>query len=383
MNLHRFIETHIEDILAEWDTFAATLTPAADDMTVKALRDHAKEILQAIALDIAAYQSRFDQHEKSLGHAPSHGSERSAASIHGALRQGSNFSLLQLSAEYRTLRASVLRLWLPYVSAMSAETVAQITRFNEAIDQALAESIITFSAEGERTRDMFMAILGHDLRAPISTVNLAGDVLTRPELTLEHAKAVGSRLKRSGKVMSSMVEDLLGYTRTVLGSGMPVNLAHTDVRDVCQGAVDDASAAHPATEFKFETRGDLSGAFDKVRLHQLFTNVLVNAAQYGEKGKPVLLKAERVDDQLVVTTTNFGKVIPRAHWAEIFKPLVQLEDVVDEDSRPKTSLGLGLFVAKEIAGAHGGSIGVTSDEFEGTVFTMKLPVRGIEGAVHS
>lgn len=230
---------------------------------------------------------------------------------------------------------------------------------------------------------MFMAILGHDLRAPISTVTLAGDVLTKTELTLEHAKALGSRLKRTGKIMSSMVEDLLGYTRTLLGSGMPVCLAQTDVRDVCQGAVDDASASHPTTEFKFETKGDLSGAFDKVRLHQLFTNVLVNAAQYGDKGKPVLLKAERVDNQLVVTTTNFGKVIPPAHWAEIFKPLVQLEDVIDEDSRPKTSLGLGLYVAKEIAGAHGGTIDVTSDDIEGTVFTMRLPVRDIADAIQS
>lgn len=375
LHLHHFIERNLDVILAEWDTFAKTLTPAATDMTVKSLRDHGKEILLTIAADIAAFQSSEKQREKSLGHASTLESENSAASIHGALRQGSDFSLLQLSAEYRALRASVLRLWLPCVSVMSSETVAQVTRFNEAIDQALAESIVTFSAEGDKMRDMFMAILGHDLRAPISTMTLAGDVLTRPQLTLERANQIGTRVKRSALVMSAMVDDLLGYTRTQLGSGMPVSLAHTDVREVCQGAVDDASAAHPETDFRFETQGDLSGGFDKVRLHQLFTNVLMNAAQYGEKGKPVLLKAERVADHLIVTTTNYGKVIPEAHWTEIFKPLVQLEDVEGEDSRPKTSLGLGLFVAKEITGAHGGTIGVTSDEDKGTVFTMKLPVR--------
>jgi signal transduction histidine kinase len=247
MRLHVFIDEHIDAILDDWDAFAQTLRPAADSMTLPALRDHAKEILWAVALDIKTRQSAVEQHEKSLGHSPGDHPERSAASLHGALRQASAFTLLQLSAEYRALRASVLRLWLPHVSAMTSEIVAEITRFNEAIDQALAESIITFSEQAERTRDLFLAVLGHDLRAPIATMSLAGQLLTRPDVTVAAANQVGVRVRRSASIMSAMVADLLGYTKTQLGAGLPLVLSTVNLETACKTAVGDASAAHPDT----------------------------------------------------------------------------------------------------------------------------------------
>lgn len=190
-----------------------------------ALRDHAREILRAIALDIRTLQSAAEQWDKSEGHGAVGHPELSAASTHGALRHASSFSRLQLSAEKRALRASVLRLWLPHVSVMSESTVTEITRFNESIDQALSESIITFSERAARTRDFFLGILGHDLGAPVSTMSQAASVLTAPELTVERALQIGTRVKRSARVMSGMIDDLLGHTRTQLGAGMPVVLA--------------------------------------------------------------------------------------------------------------------------------------------------------------
>ncbi|MGZ3253667.1 MAG: sensor histidine kinase, partial [Burkholderiaceae bacterium] len=110
MRLSRFINEHIDEILAEWESFAKTLEPAADSMSDLALRDHAKQILLTIAIDIESWQNSEKQYEKSQGLAPDIEEKPSAASIHGAMRQASNFSLLQLSAEYRALRATVLRL---------------------------------------------------------------------------------------------------------------------------------------------------------------------------------------------------------------------------------------------------------------------------------
>lgn len=381
MKLSTFIKEHLPEIMSEWESFARTSTPAATAMSTSALRDHAAEILRAIALDIDTHQNPEQQQDKSRGLAPGINSEHSAASIHGALRQASDFSLLQLSAEYRALRATVLRLWLPRLTQLSADTSYEMVRFNEAIDQALAESVVTYSAKADQTRELFLAVLGHDLRNPLSAMVASGELLTRADLPPAEVPMLGARIKRSARLMGSMVNDLLGYTRTQLGSGMPVKLEPTDVKEVCESVVVDASATHPASRFELTVAGDLTGSFDGVRLHQLFCNLLVNAAQYGEKSRAILMGARGDADAVIVEVTNYGPVIPEESLEAIFKPLVQLPLDDDSDDRARTSLGLGLFVAREIANAHFGRLHVKSSEIEGTTFTVWLPRSGA-GAQH-
>lgn len=375
MKLHLFLSQNMEEILAEWVAFARTQEPAADTMSLVALRDHAKAILTAIALDIETRQNPAEQKQKSQGLGPDAPGGQSAASTHGELRQASHFTLLQLSAEFRALRATVLRLWLPRVGELSPDTIDQMVRFNEAIDQALAESIVTFTARADKTRELFLAILGHDLRAPLSTVLLAGELLGKPNLDAELASTLAGRVKRSARLMSSMVDDLLGFTRTQLSGGMPVVLRNCDVDAVCRAAIEDAQATHPQAQFELTSAGVLDGQFDPVRLHQLFTNLLVNAGQYGSKDKPVLIDLQGHAEGLTVRITNQGEPIPEHALKLIFDLLIQLQGEPEggEESRPHTSLGLGLFVARAIAQAHGGSIGVTSDVQQGTTFTVRLP----------
>jgi signal transduction histidine kinase len=380
MRLSRFLNEHIDDILAEWESFAKTLGPAANRMSALALRDHAKQILQAIAIDIESWQNPEAQYEKSQGQAPETEGKPSAASVHGALRQASDFSLLQLSAEYRALRATVLRLWLPRVEAMSATTAYEMIRFNEAIDQALAESIVTYSARADQTRDLFLAILGHDLRAPLSTVTLATELLSRPELAHDQLAEIGTRVGRSARVMSGLVNDLLGYTRLQLGSGMPVTLRQANVKEICQAAIEDAHATHPDSRFELRTDGELTGSFDDARLNQLFTNLFVNAAQYGAMAEPIMVDVLGDTQAITVNVTNYGTVIPEESLQTIFKPLIQLPADQETERRSSTSLGLGLFVAREIAVAHGGTISVTSSDINGTTFTVRLPINTQPGS---
>ena len=370
MRLSRFITEHVDEILLEWVSFARTLAPAAHDMSVLALQDHAKPILEEIALDMETRQSPEQQEEKSQGLAPD--DEHSAAAVHGTLRQISDFSLVQLAAEFRALRATVLRLWLPEVTQMSGATIQEMIRFNEAIDQALAESVVTYSARGEQSRELFLAVLGHDLRTPLSTMTMAGDLLLRPGLPADQVPQIAARVQRSARLMTSMVADLLGFARPQLGSKMPMMLALTDVKKVCEEAVEDAAATHPGTTFEVQAGGNLGGSFDPVRLHQLVANLLVNAAQYGVKGQPVVISASNEPPDIVVKVTNRGVPIPETAWRSIFNPLIQLPAGEDDD-RPRTSLGLGLFVAREIALTHGGSIDVRSDDVDGTTFTVRLP----------
>jgi signal transduction histidine kinase len=374
MHLHLFIEQHMDEIMAEWVSFARTLDSAEDGMNLVQLRDHAEAILRSIALDIDSRQSSKEQYEKSRGHSQDEDVASSPASIHGTQRHQNNFTLLQLSAEFRALRATVLRLWLPRVSALSPDTIREMIRFNEGIDQALAESIVTYSARSDQARELFLAILGHDLRAPLATLSMSGELLANPSLPAAELQKVGGRIRRGALVMSSMVNDLIGYTRTELGSGMPITLAPSDMGAVCRSAIEDAHSTFPDSKFELTSEGELTGLHDSVRLHQLFTNLLVNAVKYGAAGEPVRVRAVGETDVIRVDVNNRGPVIPRNAWREIFRPLVQLSgNPAEGQVEDQTSLGLGLYVAREIATLHDGSIDVRSDAESGTTFSVRLP----------
>ncbi|MDQ3060053.1 MAG: hypothetical protein M3R45_11105 [Pseudomonadota bacterium] len=214
-------------------------------MTSEALRDHAHEILQAIALDIESLQSKAEQIAKSHGNGPAE-FPRSAASVHGTLREVSGFSLVQLTAEFRALRASVLRLWLPNISEFNQQAHEELVRFNEAVDQALAESAVTFSEHNNQTRERFLAILGHDLRTPLAAISMSGVLLERSKSSDGNA-VTGKRLRRSAATMSTMVNDLLEYSRTQLGGKMPIAPAPANMGDIVQAALHNAALVHPPT----------------------------------------------------------------------------------------------------------------------------------------
>ena len=373
MKLDQFLIEHIEEILVEWEAFSGTLVPTAT-LSNMVLGDHARGMLEAIALDIETSQNPEQQYEKSRGNAPHLASRvQSAAFSHGGQRQASDFSLHQLCAEFRALRATVLRLWLPHVGEMRQVISSQMVRFNEAIDQALAESVVSYSSKADQTRELFLAILGHDLRMPLFSMRLAGESLKKPALSAAQIAETGDRIRSSTRLMNSMVADLLGYTRTQLGSGMPIVASLVDVGIVCDSALEDAKAAHPLSQFELQVTGNTTGVFDGVRLHQLFANLLFNAAQYGDIDKPVVLAIHGDEQGISVRVTNQGPPIPAESLGAIFKPLVQLPDEGGVDERPRTSLGLGLFVAREIAQAHGGTISVQSDAASGTSFTVRIP----------
>ena len=374
MKLSTFITVHLEKILCEWDIFARTLFPASPTPPQNLLRDHGREILQEIVVDLDTHQTAEQQTEKSKGQADEEVNKKSAAAIHGTLRQASGFTLTQLTAEYRALRATVFRLWMPYMQQHTQESAADMIRFNEAMDQALAESVVTYSENSDRTRDTFLAILGHDLRSPLFTMKLAGSYLMRPAIGTEGTREMGARVARSAASMTAMVNDLLEYARTQLGSGIPLTLLPENMTGICQAALDDAQAGYPDCPFELEAFGDLSGTFDRARLQQLFSNLLNNAAQYRDGTRAVTITALGEADSITVQVCNHGPVIPAQSLQAIFDPLVQLSvNAGEQQGAPSSSLGLGLFIAREITSAHGGTITATSNQESGTVFTVKLP----------
>ena len=145
--------------------------PMRMTMTTLALRDHATQILMAIAKDMRSRQTEVERYVRSQGLAEiTEGASETSAATHGVLRQLVGFDLVQLAAEYRAVRATVLRLWSKELVTADATALEDVARFNEGVDQALAESIASYSDRVANSRDTFLAILGHDLRSPLSTI---------------------------------------------------------------------------------------------------------------------------------------------------------------------------------------------------------------------
>ena len=371
LNLSDFITAHIEEILTEWEAFAKTLLPAAAEMSPSELRDHAKQLLRAIATDLETDQTGREQTEKSKGlkGLPA----RSAAIDHGKGREASGFSLVQLVAEYRALRASVLRLWPPPSDPITKATMDELTRFNEAIDQALSESVQIFSDHAQRRRETFLAMLGHDLRTPLQVITSAGEYLSGARVQQDDIEETGVRIKRNTVRMAAMVNDLLEYSRVQLGGTMKVARTTLNLKELAEAALLDAGAAYPDCPFELVAAGDLTASVDGARVLQLLINLLTNAAIYRDKTCSVTLAIKGDPHEIVVNVINRGPVIAPEFFEAIFNPLVQLTSTAADSNRPATSLGLGLHIARSIAVAHNGDISVSSTKKEGTVFAVRLP----------
>ncbi|MDN7702430.1 sensor histidine kinase [Burkholderia semiarida] len=373
MRLADFIIRNMEPILVQWEAFAATLLPAARHMNSHGLRDHAREILTAVAQDIAAPQTREAQHEKSLGRAaePANAAE-TAAQTHAVLRARRGFNINQLVAEYRALRASVLRLWIDACQP-SPPHLDDMIRFNEAIDQAVAESVAFFTEQVEQSRNLLLGMLGHDMRTPLQTIQVTASYLSALNAGEEVSEAAG-RLIRSGGRMQGLLDDLCDFNRTQLGLGINVVPRHVDLAHVLANVVDELRAGHPDRDIDVDIRGDLRGDWDDQRMQQLLSNLVGNAVKYGTPGTPVRVTAAANDSEVFVEVGNRGPVIDRHTLDRIFDPLQRGEDRPDR-KRDDGGLGLGLFIANEVAKAHRGWIDARSDRTE-TVFAVRLPRGG-------
>jgi signal transduction histidine kinase len=370
MRLTEFILRDMEAILAQWEAFARTQLPAAANMDRLALRNHAQHILEAVSKDLGTFQSREAQAEKSMGRAPVlTGAPETAAQTHAVMRARSGFNINQLAAEYRALRASVLRRWADacHPEALHAE---DIIRFNEAIDQALAESISYFSLQMDQARNLFLGVVGHDLRTPLQTVQLTASYLAALNAGAKVSEAA-SRLINSGARMKALLDDLLDFNQTMLGLGIRVVPTEVDVESLFSKEVDQLRAAFPNRPIELKVAGDTRGVCDGLRLQQLLSNLVRNAVTHGAPHGPVLVELTGSDAHLQFEVKNRGPAIDGSMLDQIFEPLKHGQQP-ENTSHGDRNLGLGLYIAREIAKGHGGAIDVRSDE-TGTVFAVRLP----------
>ncbi|AHL77361.1 histidine kinase [Stutzerimonas stutzeri] len=373
MRLAHFIISNLEPILQAWEDFAKSITPATRAMDSVELRDHAEQMLRAIAADLQTPQTLAEQIDKSKGNAPDREDE-TAAETHAVTRLVAGFTIDQMVSEYRALRSSVLMQWLREIKSGTDFEVEDMIRFNEAIDQALAESIASYSRAVEASRNVFLGILGHDLRTPLGAILLGSEVLLRAEEMGIRQTKIASRIYTSVKRANKIVSDLLDFTRSQIGTGIPVQMTETNLTFICESMVEEVRAYHPQCNIVLESSAELIGQFDASRMEQVFSNLIGNAVQHGNETSPIIVSLQADRGFAVFSVRNQGEPIAEEAIPYIFNPMSRHSQYAAGEHGPNSGLGLGLYIAGEIVAAHQGRIEVDSKADQGTVFTVRLPM---------
>lgn len=373
MKLSDFIRTHLESILQEWEDFASTMEPLADADKTE-LRDHAAALLKVVAADLDTPQAEHESIAKSKGLGPQ-ASADTAAEIHAADRVASGFTGEQVMAEYRALRSSVLRLWARQVEITTAGDIQDMIRFNESIDQAQTESMARYAKMLREAQNLFLAILGHDVRTPLGAISMGAQVLLQDQALPSKALKVGLRIFNSSKRMDAIVRDLLDFSTTHLGDGIPVDPHTVDLAEICQGVVEEARTFHPDRKIDLVVEGDVTGAWDGARIAQAFSNLISNAVQHGRPDSAIKVSLRGFLEEVRYDVRNQAELIPPAKLRTLFDPVKRfaIRPASERVASSTHNLGLGLYVVKQIVMAHEGEVSVSSSEDNGVVFSARLP----------
>jgi signal transduction histidine kinase len=227
--------------------------------------------------------------------------------------------------------------------------------------------------EREKTRDLLLGSLSHDLRNPLNTINVSVHTL-KHNATAPDQKAL-ERISNSTERMLRMIDQLLDFTESRLGGGIPIHPQDTDLAAICRTVADEFEALYPG-RIRLKADGEVSGRWDGDRLTDVLSNLVSNAFRYGSAQDPVAISVGRRDGFVLLEVTNRGPTIPASLLPVIFDPF-QRGPV--EQHRGIRGLGLGLYIAREIVRAHHGEIAVSSCPVEGTTFSVSLP-RSSEGS---
>jgi His Kinase A (phospho-acceptor) domain/RsbT co-antagonist protein rsbRD N-terminal domain len=243
-----FVRQNEASIVKEWIEFARAISPAGDKMSKLALEDHIVDILGFVADDLESAQTPRERFDKSRGKGPKDGPfSESAAEIHAALRLADGFDIDQMVSEYRALRASVVKLWLTHHQALASTDIEDLTRFNESIDQAVTESVARYTKTINDSRNLFLGVLGHDLRNPLGAVSMGAQWIERSGTTSPKQAEVVSEIRTAAGRATQILNDLLDLTRSSFGTEIPVARTKTDIASLCQEIADELRAINPAT----------------------------------------------------------------------------------------------------------------------------------------
>ena len=401
MRLADFILANVEPILAEWESFARGIWPRGATADPAELRNEAGDILRATAVDMKSDQSVAQQAEKSKGldrRDDATDRLRRASVSHGAGRAVSGFDASAVIAEYRALRASVLRLWRESAPSPDTRDLEDVTRFNESIDQSLTDAVRSCAEQVEqdreallaseqasrreaeaanRAKDVFLATLSHEMRTPLNAVVGWVSILQHQDAGARHVQEGLKVIERNTRAQVQLIDDLLDVSRIVSGK-LRMNLEPCELAEVINAGVDATRTAAEARGIVLKVAVDCpktDAVCDRARMQQVVWNLVSNAVKFTPKGGRVNVTLSRANSSYQIQVADTGRGIGPDVLPYVFDRFRQ----ADSSMRRQTAgLGLGLSIVKYIVEAHGGNIDATSPgEDKGSMFTVLLPVAAV------
>ena len=230
-----------------------------------------------------------------------------------------------------------------------------------------AESELRARADFEKH---LLGIVSHDLRNPLNAILLSATTLASSEGLDALAAKIVLRIQSSADRAARMISDLLDFTQARLGGGIRITRRPVDLHEIIRGVLDEIEAAHPGRAIRTRLDGNGHGEWDSDRIAQVVQNVVTNALKYSPQDTVVQLVTATERGWVSFSVHNRGAPIPAERMPSLFEPLLRGTAEVDRTGR---SIGLGLYIVKQIAEAHGGRVLVRSNESEGTIFTILLP----------
>ncbi|HDS1221188.1 GAF domain-containing sensor histidine kinase [Stenotrophomonas sp. TWI143] len=230
-----------------------------------------------------------------------------------------------------------------------------------------AETALSDAQRDSDLRDQFIAVLGHDLRSPLQAISVAADAL-EDEATSARQQQMLAHIASGVNRMDGLINDVLDFARGRLGGGIPISLRESDTLQAdLERVAAEVAIATGREDIDVQMRIEGSVVCDPGRLSQLLANLLTNAVQHGERSLPVTLRVHAASNRLTLDVHNAGCIAPD-RLSTIFNPFSR-----EKGELPRPGLGLGIYIASEIAKSHGGILDVVSSESAGTVFTFRMP----------
>ena len=251
------------------------------------------------------------------------------------------------------------------ISSFAALISRQI-KMNEVFEDTKAALFDEQSAA--KLREQYIAILGHDIRTPLSSIKMGIDFLS--DITHDdNAKNVLTRMDSSANRMSRLISDVMDFTHGKMGSRIPLNMQHVDnLNSVLLHAVSELTLLHKECNIHCDINIERQVHCDPERISQVLSNLLVNAIVHGDDTRPIQVNGNIVDNSLVIRVSNHGDAISPDAMSRLFQPFWR-----QQNHRDTGGLGLGLFIASQISNAHNGSLTVESDALK-TEFSLRIPI---------
>jgi signal transduction histidine kinase len=378
MKLSDFIRSHAKEIVQEWEDFARTCLPAASAMDNARLRDHVVELVAFIADDMDSAQSSFEQREKAQGRGPDPEGD-SEAEVHAIMRATDGFTIDQVIAEFRALRASILRLRTK--EPTTQPQVAELTRFNESIDQMLSESVVRHTKiivdnlrQASRERDEFIATVSHELRGPVAAISNCSDVLKASGTNDPKVARVADMLSRQTGHLARLLEDLLDLAR-ISRERIILKPETADIRKCVQDAVDANTEllAQNGQVLKVDMPSvPVTVHIDCTRITQVVSNLVNNASKYSPSASTIQVSLSTEMDRAVIRVIDNGVGIEADLLPHMFEAFHE-HQVTDLE---RHGLGIGLWLSRQLVEMQGGTITVHSEgSGTGAEFCVRLPLR--------